>query len=430
MLTEVMQCFEKKQSPEQMVNEWKWGHIKYAFAFICLPFKEDRQTVGQIFAACPDTVKTNFFSFFGQFPNVYDLEGQDNPYFMFGLQRHRTDQKYSLVFMYCEKTSVMYPAFLSFFKLQEPSCNEVKEKAPNQYWETTVHDGEIFKETHIDDQFVRWGAFNSELDWVFRFNQAKCTGVVLMARDFVQSIDVAMSTAKAEKHLDLRNLTEKFQWISDYQVARFNKETQERLSMEGQDEKVGHNNIDWNRRRLTSFADAMEKYKDNRVYIQNLGFRSLGIVETPLCEHFDAPWPEFGYFVSSKYGVVLRSIAVTRGYFNRERVDSFVLDTDGMTGDVNVLLPHGRDIKPYLNEYPTTGILYEHVRADKRARIIVQPNIAYLYHDKKLMKILVCNDKNGPVDHGWSLQRGYYCYEGMPEYYWPVSRGYCPLEVK
>lgn len=155
--------------------------------------------------------------------------------------------------------------------------------------------------------------------------------------------------------------------------------------------------------------------------------QSAGTIKTPLCEHFDAPWPEFGYFVSRKYGLVLRSYVFAGGYIPRERIESFVLNTDRMTENTNIILPHGLDIRPYLNKYPNTGVLYEHVRADNRVRMIVCPYIAYLYQEKKLVKILVCSDKNGPADHGWSLLRGYYCYEEMPEYYWPVSRGYYPV---
>jgi hypothetical protein len=67
-----------------------------------------------------------------------------------------------------------------------------------------------------------------------------------------------------------------------------------------------------------------------------------------------------------------------------------------MADEANVLLPKGLDIKPYLQTYPSANVLYEHFRLDKRSRIIVQPYVAYLYEDNRLIKVLVCTDKNGP----------------------------------
>jgi hypothetical protein len=315
--------------------------------------------------------------------------------------------------------------------LEEPSCEDAKKNHPSQYWETIVHHSDAIAEmNHIDDQFIRWKEFNSELDWVFRFNQGNCTGVMLRRREPTLSSDEPISPEKTVEHLDLREFTDKFIWISDYQIRQFEIETQEGLASRKADPKRSTDNERRDRLRLDAFDQFMEKYKANRVHVQKLGLQSLGIVKTPLCERFGAPWPEFGYFVSKKSGLVLRSNAFSGGYIARERVDSFVLNTEGMTKDTSVLLPYGLDIKQYQNEYPATGVLYEHVRTDKRARIIIQPYIAYLYHDKKLVMVLVCNNKKGPADHGWSLQRGYYCYEGMPEYFWPVSRGYCPLAVE
>lgn len=433
MLSEVTQCFERKKSPEELITGWKWGQIKRAFMFKTQDMMGNQGNLNYILAACPAGARTKGFLCFELFPHVsvYDLDDQDTPYLMLGLQRSHTSKQFSLVFMSCAKSSVLYPDILKFFKLEEPSCEDVKKKQPSQYWETVAHHRDAVDEVnHIDDQFIRWREFNPELDWVFRFNQGKCTGVMLRRREPSFSSGVPISPEETVGHLDLRELTDKLLWISDYQIRQFQNESQERLANRKTDPKTNTDNEHWDRRRLDAFNHFMEKYKANRVYVQKLGLQSVGVVKTPLSERFGAPWPEFSYFVSKKYGLILRSKAFSGGFIDRERVESFVLRTDGMAGDENVLLPHGLDIKPYLNEYPTTGVLYEHVRTDKRARIIVQPYIAYLYCDKKLVMVLVCNNKDGPVDRGWSLQRGYYCYEGMPEYYWPVSRGYCPLDVR
>lgn len=429
MLSEVMRCFEEKRSPEELIRGWKYGQIRRAFVFKTQDITGVQGSLDYIFATCPADAQTSGFLSHGYFPDVFldDLGDLDSQYFTFGLQRPLTHKRFSLVFISCAKSSVLYPDFLKFFKLEEPSCEEVKKKQPSQYWETDVRQRDAFGEMNpIDDQFIRWKEHSSELDWVFRFNRGKCAGVLLRRRE-PRFSDVPVSSEEAFGHLDLREFTDKFVWVSDCQVARFHRETNEISSTEKQrDKKDAPNKIDLSRRRLDAFNHFTEKYRANGVYVQNVGLQSTGTVKTPLCEHFGAPWPEFGYFVSKKHGVVLRSHVFTGGYIPRERVESFVLNTDRMTEDTSVSLPHGLDIKPYLDKYPDSGVLYEHVRADGRMRIIVCPYIAYLYQEKKLVRILVCNDKNGPVDHGWSLQRGYYCYERMPEYYWPVSRGYCP----
>jgi hypothetical protein len=152
-----------------------------------------------------------------------------------------------------------------------------------------------------------------------------------------------------------------------------------------------------------------------------------------MSEDFDAPWRKFNYYKSTNDVAFLRSVVEERGYFNFERFDSLVLDVERMGEGAQALLPNGLDIKPYLHSYPSADVLYEHVRADGRYRIVVQPYIAYLYRDKDLTKVLVCGSKNGPADHGWSLVREWYCYEGYQcdegseWYYWPVQRAYCPL---
>jgi len=426
MLTEFMSCFSMERSPEFMINEWKWGDINSAFTFDFRSVTLEKKNIGLIFAACPFSSNTNRIpSFFEEFPKITYLKEQDQPYFTFGVQKNRVSGRYALAFVYCGKNSVMYPEVLNLFKLLEPSYKELQLKQPSQYWETTVHDQTCFKYSRIDDQFSHRIALNSQLDWVFCFNRQECVGVMLMRRERMPSDDAMPKDNHSTGTLDLSKFTEEFRWVPDHQIERFNQEIQGRLALKKAGTKM---DIDYDRKLIKMLDRYRVNYKDNEEYIQRLGFHSPGSVKTPVCEIFDVPWREFSYYMSTNHhGVVLRSVVDHRGYFNRERFDSFVLDVARMSEGTDILLPNGLDIKPYRHTYPSTNVLYEHVRFDKRSRIIVQPYIAYLYEDNRLIKVLVCTDKNGPPNHGWSLQRKFYCYEGIDEYYWPVPQAYCPL---
>lgn len=256
MLPEIMRCFGKKLSPKKLITGWKHGQIKRAYVFEAQKINTD-SSVNYILAVCPTDVRTNEL-YSECFPGVFmgDLNDRDTPYFLFGLQQLPMFEIFSLAFISCAKSSALYPDFLKFFKLEEPSCEDVKKKRPTQYWETVVrHCDNSGKMHHIDDQFIRWQEFNSDQEWVFRFNQGKCTGVMLRWREprhldelifqekTSEHLDGSIVQEEASEHLDLRELTDKFVWTSSYQVDRF------------------YRKLDGSHGRLEAFNRFKEKYK-------------------------------------------------------------------------------------------------------------------------------------------------------------------------
>jgi len=421
MLTDLKACFSEELAPKSLINDWKWGSIKFAFAFDFAHTVTENQNFCCIYMAGHGEVEASTEEWRAEYPKVRDLCWYDGPrYLMFGVKTSHESKKQSLVFVYCAKTYDTYPDFLSILNLCEPSYEEVEMKHPAQCWNTTVYDKQRFlnsqdEDSYIDDLFVHWGTLGSNLDVVYRFNQKKCIGVMLVPHPTGEGSERFLWTDT----LDLSKFTEEFRWIPKHQLERFAEEMSTRLA---QDKSHGF---------IYSFSRDMLNHVDNNEFVRRQGFRHLGVVSTMSAVIPDVPWTSFSYYKSANNAVTLRSKTDrSRGDIipNFEKFDSFVLNVEGMDEGGQVLLPNGLDIKPYLHSYPSENVLYEHIRFDKRYRIIVQPYIAYLYRDKSLIKILVCGNKNGPADHGWSLVRGYYCYEGMDWYYWPVSKAYSPLE--
>ena len=414
MLMGFKACFSGELVPEQLINGWKWGDIIFAFTLDFSHVMIENQHICSIFAVAPPS--TNSHRVFPSLNSKWGyLNDNDHPYLMFGINTERLNKKQSLSFVYCSKNSVMYPHLLNMLNLLEPSYEEAKEKQPSQCWDSKIYEKQSFHYARIDDQFIHWGTLNSEIDIVYRCYQQRCMGVMLIRRDRISPVDWNPDGRHRMDILDLHRFAYDFKWIPDHQIERFANEITGRLA---QDKKIYTND----------FGRCMAQCNDNNAFVRHLGFRYLGVVRTPSDQIFDVPWTKFSYYKSANNVVTLRSRVEERGSFNFEKFDSFVLNVEQMDEEAQVLLPNGLDIKPYLHSYPSENVLYEHIRFDKRYRIIVQPYIAYLYRDKSLIKILVCGNKNGPADHGWSLVRGYYCYEGMDWYYWPVSKAYSPLE--
>ena len=427
MLADFKACFAGELTPERLVNEWKWGDIKLTSVFDFAAVENPRS--GLIFATCPfgtDMGTKGTFSLLNDYPKVHDIWFGDRPYLTFGIQYNHISKKHFLTFVNCSKKSDMYPYVHSVLKLSEPSSGDVRTRLPFQYWDTTVHDKQSFQYSRIDDQFVLWDVLASAIDVVYRFNQQECIGVMLVARD---SASVVARNSEKRNHqkgtFDLSKFTENFRWIPDHQIEHFAREEVNHLA----EDKPYHSVYDFSRTFAQFFKSKMGQCESNNEFVQRLGFRHLGIVRTPVDYILDVPWADFSYYKSIDDIVILRSReAEGVGEFHLELFDSFVLNVEEIADGVQALLPNALEIKPYLHKYPATGVLYEHIRADQRSRIIVQPYIAYLYEDSKLVKILVCSDKNGPADHGWCLQRSFYANEILKGYYWPVSRAYSPLE--
>jgi len=423
ILTDFKACFSGELKLKQLINGWKWGDVSFAFTFDFEQTGFEPQRACTIFAASPLSENKNRVFSSTEYPKVGDLWNHGKkPYLFFGVKENQQKESSVLVFVYCSKKSDIYPYFLNILNLNEPSYEEAQVKYPDQCWDTTIYDKQSFQHfqntnSRIDDLFIHWDVLTSELDVVYRYNQQKCMGVMLIRRDAVSPISGNPENHRLEGTLDLSKLTNDFKWIPKHQLERFAEEMSARLA---QDKSHGF---------IYSFSSAMLSHIDNNEFVRHQGFRYLGAVRYMSDEIPDVPWAKFSYYKSANNVITLRSRdADRRGDFNIECFDSFVLNVEGMTEEAQVLLPNGLDIKPYLHSYPSENVLYEHIRFDKRYRIIVQPYIAYLYRDKSLIKILVCGNKNGPADHGWSLVRGYYCYEGMDWYYWPVSKAYSPLE--
>ena len=428
MLADFKVCFSGEVAPAQLIDEWKWGSIRFAFNFNFAHVTAEDRYVCSIFAACPGSAPKETNSFFTEPPvlrNFCWYEGPP-PYLMFGIKTRKEIGKQSLVFVYCSKQSDIYSDFIKTLNLHEPSYEEAQAKYPAQCWDTTIYDKQSFLHSQdedeglrIDDQFIHWGILSPEIDVVHRFNRGIYFGVMLVKRDPPSPLDEAPEIHRQTGVLDLSKFTEDFTWIPKHQLERFSTRLSSLLARDKED--IAYHST-------YTFSRVMLQHADNNGFVRSLGVRHSGIVRTMSDPIPDVPWKEFSYYKSTNGVVTLRnSIARSYGGFDLERFHSFVLDMERIDEGADILLPNGLDIKPYLHSYPSENILYEHARADKRSRIIVQPYIAYLYEDGRLVKALVCRDKNGPADHGWSLVRGYYCYEGMAWYYWPVQRAYSPL---
>ena len=308
----------------------------------------------------------------------------------------------------------MFPLALKHLGLCAPQREDVLSKQPSQYWETTVYDQTRFKYFWADNQIIRWDALDLETDVFYFFIQSyrKCEGVMLLNKKSVPSESKSRKVFPDTTIYDFSKFNEEFRWVPDHQADRFTKENIERLTHGGRD---------------TSYLldRDMAQHKDNGDLMKRFGFRFSGILRHPQPMNYYAPWSKISYYESPSSDMTFRGVWGGRGWV--ERFDSFVLDVKNLPEEARVLLPCGLDIKPYLHSPPATGLLYEHVRYDKRARIVVQPHIAYLYEDGCLVKILVCRHEDGPPDHGWSLVRGFYFSMGTG-YFWPVPRAYSPLE--
>ena len=427
MLSDFKTCFSGELTPKQLINEWRWGGINLAFVFNFAHMLPENQLLCWVFAACPSSGDRNRDFPFKEFPRVNDLWRENtHPYLTFGVRKNQAEGKQSLSFVYCSKKSDIYRHFLNLLDLCEPSYEEARMKHPTQCWDTFVYDKEKFQHSPIDDQFVRWDALNPEIVVVYRYNQQQCMGVMLIRRDVISPIGGTCESNRLAGTLNLSKFDETFRWIPDYKVERFAEEATNYLkTAQARGREVRIENV-----YFKPLNNLMMKYKENNELFQNQKLRHFGVMHMPSDENLNIPWKQFSYYKSFHSAVFLRS--KTEWHFEPERFDSFVLDIEKIDDGVQVLLPNGLDIKPYLRTYPVANVVYEHIRADKCSRIIVQPYIAYLYENDRLAKILVCGNKNGPADHGWCLVRNYYCYEeykcneGSEWYYWPVRRAYFP----
>lgn len=417
MLAEFRACFSGARTVEQLTSEWKWGGIRNAFGFDFIAAPE-RAALCMVFGACPPKFKTSTypleeddFLLSGRWPFVRDLE---NCYWALGV---KTDQisvrRQSLAFVYCSRRNAMYRLAHKHLGLEEPQYEDVRTKQPSLCWDTVMHDETQFVRSGADVQVVPWGALNAEIDVVYLFYRRTCMGVMLLNRKsnpkgIPRSVPPSPDTATR----NFSRLDEEFRWVPEHQVEDFTKLYSMRLS-QGKRDTSQYFNRD------------IASHNDNGDLMKRLGFRFLGAFRHPNPMNYYAPWRKFYYYESPGNDITLRSMFGGRDWI--ERVYSFVLDVKNLPEEARILLPYGLDIKPYLHTPPSSGVLYEHVRGDKRSRIVVQPHIAYLYEDDRLVKILVCHDKKGPRDHGWNLVRELYVCEETG-YFWPVRRAYSPLE--
>ena len=435
MLAEIKACFSGTRTVEQLLDEWKWGDIRRAFAFTFNPLAPERREICTVFGASPLSIETSAypikkeFLFTGSYPLFEEKERLFNGrsprlrdlnhcYWAFGIARPRISvRRQSLAFVYSSKRSTMYPLVLKHLGLKEPLYEEARLKQPSLCWDTVVYGEVQLEPSPHDAQLLPWGALDAGIDVVYLFRQQNCMGVMLLNRKSIPSkgeqrnVSPSLYTAICDYH----RLAEDFFWIPDRQAERFAKQI------------AGLDPLSSRRRNLSDlFNRSMTKHGDNGEYISRLGLRFSGCFEHPQELHLTAPWYVHSYYESPSGELVLQSLVWSPDGLV-EKLRSFVVDVSKLPEGAQVLLPYGLDIKPYLREYPTTSVLYEHIRADKRSRIIVQPYIAYLYEDDRLSKVLVCHDKNGPPDHGWSLVRELYVCEATG-YFWPVRRAYAPLE--
>ena len=435
MLAEIKACLSGERTVEQLLNEWKWGDIKTAFAFNSYITPEKEIVVGTVFGVCPSEkvmVGLTFpFSFeTGRPPFPNDLEPQLNDlnnghwphvsdlekcYWAFGIERNLISvRQKSLMFVYCSKRSPFYFLALRHLGLQEPQYEEVQTKQSVLCWDTAVHGKTRFEPSGVDVQVVPWGTLNDEVDVAYLFNQRKCVGIMLLNRKNIPAKSDPEIASPDTATRDFSKLNGNFLWMPDRKAEGFEKEI------------AAHNIPDRRKENLSYILNrARTKHADNGEYLKLLGFRFLGSFTHPAELHLDAPWYVYCYYESPGRDMVLTSLEWNPNWV--EKFLSFVMDVKKLPEEARILLPHGLDIKPYLYTPPSSGVLYEHVRTDKRARIVVQPHIAYLYEDDRLSKILVCNDENGPPDHGWSLVREFYVC-AWTGYFWPVTRAYSPLE--
>ena len=425
MLAEFSACFSGARTVEQLTSEWKWGDIREAFGFDFIADPE-RAVLCMVFGACPPQFKTSTypleeeeFLFRGQWPFVRDLE---NCYWALGV---KTDQisvrRQSLAFVYCSRRNAMYRLAHKHLGLEEPQYEDVRTKQPSLCWDTVMHDETQFVHSGADVQVVPWGALNAEIEVLYLFYRRTCMGVMLLNRKSIPKEtprSVPPSPDMATR--DFSRLDEEFRWFLEIQVEDFAKWHSEYfakwrpgyMAQSGEDRRNRLNRV-------------LTRHKDNGDFMRHLGTRFLGVLRHPQPMNYYAPWSNFYYFESPGNNITLRS--VWGGRDGSERIDFFVVDLKDLPEEARILLPYGLDIKPYLHTPPSSGVLYEHVRGDKRSRIVVQPHIAYLYEHDRLVKILVCHDKKGPRDHGWSLVRELYVCEETG-YFWPVRRAYSPLE--
>lgn len=433
MLAEFSACFSGERTVEQLTSEWKWGNIRRAFGFDFISDTPGQAAFCRVLGACPLSFETGTYFkekeflfvggglpleekdslFDGRWPLVRDLR---HCYWALGVKTDRISvRRQSLAFVYCSRRSAMYSLAHEHLGLKEPSYEDVQSKHPSLCWDTIVHDETQFEPSGAEIQAVPWGALNAEVDVMYLFHRRNCMGVMLLNRNSIPKGNpkrVPPSPDTATR--DFSRLTEDFFWMPDRQIERFTKEiaTLDPLAR---------------RRRDLSyiFNRAMAKHGDNGEYMKRLGFRFLGTLAHPTKMHYEAPWYEYSYYESPGGDMVLQSLEWNPNW--EEKFCSFVLDVKNLPEEARLLLPYGLDIKPYLRTPPSAGVLYEHVRGDKRARIVVQPHIAYLYEDNRLAKILICNDEKGLPDHGWSLVRELFIDEETG-YFWPVTRAYSPLE--
>ena len=411
MLTEIKACFSGTHTVEQFTNEWKWGSVRLAYVFKFGHVAPEKREECMVLATSPVPLNTNKYYSDLLTPLPPTRSDLKKCHWAFGVKKSRASGKQSLTFIFCPKRSAMYPLMMKHFGLQEPQYEDICSKQPSQCWATIVYSKIQFEYSWVDDQFVREDSLHAEMDVIYLFNQQECEGVMLLGKNNVPSKDESRKVSSHTGILDFSKFTEKFRWVPDHQIEHFANEK------ENLNPRV--------KERLTNLLDSqIILYKGNEEYIRHSGFRFLGEQKTPAI-HFVAPWRELSYYESLHGDTVLRSIVGIPQWL--ENFDSFVLNVSNLSGEAQILLPYGLDIRPYLHTPPSSRLLYEHVRADKRVRIVVQPHIAYLYEDNRLSKILVCNDENGPPDHGWSLVREFYVCEETG-YFWPVTRAYSPLE--
>lgn len=402
MLSEVMLCCSDKESPNKLINKWRFGDVRFAYNFAFRKsWAEEYRKYCSIIAMCPKSPYKFAVGWFDEYPNVGYIDANDRPYFLLGELRDYTTTPTNqvLAFIYCDRSSVIYEQFLTFYDIKKLSYKEIQNKYANQCWNTKIYSENCFTNSYIDDQFVNIGLKKHGLSIVLRYNQDKCRGVLLMKPEF--NPEISIKTKKKPQNLlslDFSKLSEKFRWIPLHVISEMAQQRQESTT---------------------------EQFKEQNDYLNKLGMKFNGFVNAPICVELEVPSRRYNYYSSDNQ--VATIISKEFGY--REDFHSLILDITQIDSKAIIKLPYNLDIKPYLDKYPNHGILYEHIRHDNRARIIVQPYLASLYEDRKLTRILVCNHKSGPVDHGWSLVRKYYSHERMEQYFWPINKAYQPLEI-